>query len=102
HGQVAKYEHERIGWTSRLDTIQAIALLAKLPHLPRWNDERRVAAEYYLERLAGVGDVIAPPVAPGSEPVWHLFVIRTAEPESLAAHLGEQGIGTGRHYPQPI
>jgi dTDP-4-amino-4,6-dideoxygalactose transaminase len=102
HGQRAKYDHEQIGWTSRLDTIQAIALLAKLPHLSRWNDERRAAAEYYLERLVGVGDMILPPVAPGSEPVWHLFVIRTAEPETLARHLSEQGIGTGRHYPQPI
>jgi dTDP-4-amino-4,6-dideoxygalactose transaminase len=102
HGQRAKYDHERIGWTARLDTIQAIALLAKLPHLPRWNDERRAAAEHYRERLAGVGDLVMPSIEPGSEPVWHLFVIRTADPNALAEHLSEQGIGTGRHYPQPI
>ena len=102
HGQRTKYHHDLVGWTSRLDTIQAIVLLAKLPQLPRWNDERRAAAAYYLERLAGVGDLVLPPVAPGSEPVWHLFVVRTADPDALAAYLQEHGIGTGRHYPQPI
>jgi dTDP-4-amino-4,6-dideoxygalactose transaminase len=102
HGQRAKYEHELIGWTARLDTIQAIVLLQKLPHLTQWNEERHAAAAYYLERLAGAGDLVLPPIAAGSAPVWHLFVIRTADPASLAAHLGERGIGTGRHYPQPI
>ena len=102
HGQWRKYHHDRVGWTARLDTIQAIVLLAKLSHLGRWNDERRAAAAYYLERLAAVGDLILPPVAPDSEPVWHLFVVRTTDPNSLAGHLRNQGIGTGRHYPQPI
>jgi len=102
HGQRAKYDHELVGWTSRLDTIQAIALLAKLPHLARWNDERRAAAAYYLERLAGVGDLVLPQVPRKSEPAWHLFVVRTADPESLAASLREHGVQTGRHYPQPI
>jgi dTDP-4-amino-4,6-dideoxygalactose transaminase len=41
-------------------------------------------------------------VAPASEPVWHLFVTRTADPDALAAFLRERGIGTGRHYPQPV
>jgi dTDP-4-amino-4,6-dideoxygalactose transaminase len=102
HGQRTKYSHDRIGWTSRLDTIQAIALLAKLPEVCRWNEERRSAAAYYLERLAGTGDLVLPPVPAGSEPVWHLFVVRTADPGALAAHLQERGIGTGRHYPEPI
>lgn len=102
HGQRAKYHHDLVGWTSRLDTIQAIALLAKLPYLERWNDERRTAAAYYLDRLRGIGDLVLPPIATGSEPVWHLFVVRTADPDALAAALRAGGIGTGRHYPQPI
>jgi dTDP-4-amino-4,6-dideoxygalactose transaminase len=102
HGQTAKYIHQRPGWTSRLDTIQAITLLAKLPHLSRWNDERRSAAAFYIDRLTGLGDLVMPPVPAGSDPVWHLFVVRTARPDSLAAYLGEFGIATGRHYPQPI
>jgi dTDP-4-amino-4,6-dideoxygalactose transaminase len=102
HGQRTKYHHDYVGWTARLDTIQALALLHKLPELPRWNDQRRAAANFYLERLADVGDLVLPPVPPDSEPVWHLFVVRTAEPEAIAAFLRERRISTGRHYPQPI
>jgi dTDP-4-amino-4,6-dideoxygalactose transaminase len=102
HGQRRKYHHDECGYTSRLDTIQAVVLLHKLPLLDGWNDERRTAARHYLDALAGVGDLKLPPVAGGSDPVWHLFVVRTADPESLAGFLRERGIATGRHYPQPI
>ena len=102
HGQRKKYNHDMIGWTSRLDTIQAIALLKKLPHLPRWNEERRAAAAHYLERLDGVGDLVLPRISPDSEPVWHLFVVRTSDPAALGDYLRERDIATGRHYPQPI
>ncbi len=102
HGQTAKYIHALEGWTARLDSIQALVLLHKLPLLDRWNDERRQAARYYAEALAGVGDLVLPPVARGSSPVWHLYVVRTADPETLATSLREHGIGTGRHYPEPV
>lgn len=102
HGQRRKYEHDLEGWTARLDTIQALVLLRKLPYLDGWNAERRAQARAYTERLHGVGDLRLPPVAAGSNPVWHLYVIRTREPEALAAFLRQRGIGTGRHYPQPV
>jgi dTDP-4-amino-4,6-dideoxygalactose transaminase len=101
HGQVRKYEHDAVGWTARLDTIQATVLLRKLPLLDQWNAERRAAAEWYLHALDGVEDLILPSVPDGSAPVWHIFVVRTANPEGLAAHLAERGISTGRHYPEP-
>jgi dTDP-4-amino-4,6-dideoxygalactose transaminase len=101
HGQRAKYRHEFDGFTARLDTMQAIVLLKKLPFLDEWNDQRRAVAREYSERLAGVGDLVLPNVPEGSEPVWHLYVVQTAEPEELAAFLRERGIGTGRHYPEP-
>jgi len=101
HGQNAKYIHEHIGWTSRLDAVQAAVLLCKLPHLPRWNEQRRVVASLYNELLTEVGDIALPPIAPGSEPVWHLYVVRTADPAALAEHLRGRGIQTGRHYPEP-
>jgi dTDP-4-amino-4,6-dideoxygalactose transaminase len=101
HGQARKYRHEVEGWTARLDTIQALVLLRKLPLLDGWNEERRAAAAFYTEALAGVGDLRLPPVPAGSSPVWHLYVVRTAEPERLIAHLDAAGIGTGRHYPEP-
>jgi dTDP-4-amino-4,6-dideoxygalactose transaminase len=101
HGQRAKYVHEFEGYTSRLDTIQALVLVRKLARLDDWNEERRAAAAHYTEALEDVGDLRLPPVPPGSEPVWHLYVVRTADPASLAAFLAERGIGTGRHYPEP-
>jgi dTDP-4-amino-4,6-dideoxygalactose transaminase len=102
HGQRAKYDHELVGFTSRLDTIQAIVLGLKLPLLDRWNEERRAAARFYTEALDGVGDLELAPVAPGSEPVWHLYVVRTADPTELAEHLRRRSIGTGFHYPEPV
>jgi dTDP-4-amino-4,6-dideoxygalactose transaminase len=102
HGQQRKYHHDLEGYTARLDTIQATVLELKLRLLDGWNEERRAAASFLTEGLAGVGDLVLPEVAPGSTPVWHLYVVRTAEPEALAAFLGERGIATGRHYPEPV
>jgi dTDP-4-amino-4,6-dideoxygalactose transaminase/DNA-binding CsgD family transcriptional regulator len=102
HGQRRKYQHDACGYTARLDTIQALALLRKLPLLDRWNEQRREAARFYNEHLAGVGDLVLPPVPSRSEPVWHLYVVRTGDPERLAGFLGARAIGTGRHYPQPL
>lgn len=102
HGQRRKYHHDELGYTSRLDTLQALVLLRKLPLLDRWNDERRRAAQLYTSLLEEVGDVRTPPTPSGSEPVWHLYTLRTAHAEVLSAHLRECGIATGRHYPVPL
>jgi dTDP-4-amino-4,6-dideoxygalactose transaminase len=102
HGERAKYEHELEGYTARLDTLQAIVLLHKLPHLAAWNEQRRSIARLYGEALDGLGDLRLPPVPPGSEPVWHLYPVRTGDPAALGAFLGIRGIGTGRHYPTPV
>jgi dTDP-4-amino-4,6-dideoxygalactose transaminase len=102
HGQTRKHKHEHIGWTARLDTIQAVVLSQKLPLLEGWNEERRVAASFYFEALDGVGDLRLPPVAPASNPVWHVFPVRTSDPTALAAALAGRGVQTARHYPVPI
>jgi dTDP-4-amino-4,6-dideoxygalactose transaminase len=102
HGQTAKYVHALEGWTARLDTIQAVVLSHKLPWLDGWNEQRRAAAAFYAEALAGVGDLRLPAIASGSAPVWHLYVVRTADPTALALFLRERGVGTGRHYPDPV
>ena len=101
-GQRRKYAHEAKGYTSRLDSIQALFLLHKLPHLDRWNAERVETASFYTERLAGVGDLGLPANVPNSSPVWHLYVVRTADPAALAAFLRDRGIGTSRHYPEAV
>jgi dTDP-4-amino-4,6-dideoxygalactose transaminase len=101
HGQTSKYHHDVIGYTARLDTVQALVLLRKLPHLAGWNAQRRAAAANYLEALEGVGDLVLPRQIPESEPSWHLMAIRTARPARLASHLAARGIATGRHYLEP-
>jgi dTDP-4-amino-4,6-dideoxygalactose transaminase len=102
HGQRRKYHHDLEGYTARLDTIQAIVLELKLRLLDGWNEERRAAARFLSDALAGVGDLTLPQVAPGSTPVWHLYVVRTADPEALGEFLRARGIATGRHYPDPV
>lgn len=101
HGQTAKYQHEFEGYTARLDSVQAAVLLQKLPFLSEWNEQRQRAARFYSEALEGVGDLRLPPVPDGSEPVWHLYVVRTADPLRLGDFLEGRGIETGRHYPEP-
>jgi dTDP-4-amino-4,6-dideoxygalactose transaminase len=102
HGQVAKYQHAFEGYTARLDTIQAIALDLKLPYLDGWTAERRAAAATYLEELVDVGDLGLPSVPVGSDPVWHLFVVTTADPDGFQLALRASGVASGRHYPDPI
>jgi dTDP-4-amino-4,6-dideoxygalactose transaminase len=101
HGQRAKHVHDLEGWTSRLDTIQALVLARKLPRLNGWNADRRRIAAVYADGLRGVGDLALPPVPDGSNPAWHLYPVRTADPEALGRFLRSRGIATGRHYPQP-
>jgi dTDP-4-amino-4,6-dideoxygalactose transaminase len=101
-GLIRKSEHDVFQYTARLDTVQAVALLRKLPLLDEWNRQRRAAARFYGQHLTGVGDLILPSVPPRSRPVWHLFCVRTAHPDRLARFLRQRGIGTGRHRPQPL
>ena len=101
HGQREKYRHAVVGWTSRLDTIQALVLQRKLPLLEAANDRRKAAAARYTSALDGVGDLILPYVPEGSDPVWHLYVVRSRRRGALAAFLVERGIGIGYHYPEP-
>jgi len=101
HGEVEKYRSLRPGYTARLDTLQALVLSRKLPLLDNWNAERADAAAFYDRGLNGVGDLQLPPRAGGSKPVWHLYVVRSSKRDELSTHLADEGIATGRHYPEP-
>lgn len=102
HGSETKYVHEVVGMNSRLDTVQAVVLAAKLARLEKWNELRRQAADRYHVLLDGVPGVRLPSSAPGNVDVWHLYVVRVADRDRVLAALLEAGIGTGIHYPFPV
>lgn len=101
HGQARAYHSDHVGLTSRLDTLQALVLRRKLPSLSRWNAERARAAAFYGEALQGVGDLRLPATAAGAKHVWHVYQVRTSDPEALGAYLSGRGVATKRHYPEP-
>lgn len=101
YGSRERYHHDEPGLNSRLDEFSAAFLRVKLPHLAAWNARRAALAQSYLRQLSGVGDLVLPFVPKWAEPVWHLFVIRTAHRETLRAYLAERGIATQIHYPIP-
>lgn len=99
YGSPEKGLHEVVGTNSRLDELQAAILRVKLGYLDSWNERRRSVAARYLERLAGTS-LVLPTVVPESEPVWHLFVVRTQRRSELRGGLEEAGIETAVHYPR--
>jgi dTDP-4-amino-4,6-dideoxygalactose transaminase len=101
HGSPRKYEHVELGYSSRLDELQAALLRVKLRHLPAWNDRRRSVAALYRELLRGAPLALAEEVPPARH-VYHQFTVRTPKRDALLAALGEAGIGTAVHYPSPI
>jgi dTDP-4-amino-4,6-dideoxygalactose transaminase len=102
HGSSRKYVHDRLGFNSRLDTLQAVVLRAKLRRLAGWNALRRDAAARYDGLLAEADGVRLPRTAPGNEHVWHLYAVRVPRRDAVLAELNGQGIGAGVHYPVPV
>ncbi|MFC7491318.1 MULTISPECIES: DegT/DnrJ/EryC1/StrS family aminotransferase [unclassified Knoellia] len=102
HGSQAKYVHSRIGFNSRLDTLQAVVLRAKLSRLRGWNEERREAAARYDDLLADVPEVRLPVTLLGNEHVWHLYVVRVPRRDDVLRFLQSEGVGAGVHYPVPV
>jgi dTDP-4-amino-4,6-dideoxygalactose transaminase len=100
YGSHKRYVNEVRGANSRLDPLQAAMLRVKLANLDQWNERRRATAEFYLDRLAG-SNLILPAVLQGTEPCWHLFVVRSPERDGLQARLAEAGVQTLIHYPIP-
>ena len=102
HGGAREYFHDEVGYNSRLDTIQAAVLLAKLPYLEGWSAKRRENARYYDEALAGVAGVRTPTVRAENESIFNQYTIRAEQRDDLAAQLKTKGIGTKVYYPLPL
>lgn len=100
-GSTQKYFHPEVGFNSRLDTMQAVVLTAKLARLDEWNKQRQLAADRYSSLLEGF-DVVRPVVAEGNEHVWHLYVIRVRERDIVLDGLNRLGVGAAIHYPTPL
>jgi dTDP-4-amino-4,6-dideoxygalactose transaminase len=99
HGGSRQYLHEEVGTNSRLDTLQAAVLLAKLPHLERWNQARKRNAARYQAAFGGHPAVCPPAVDPANDHIFHQYTIRVPQRDRLQAHLKERGIGHSIYYP---
>ena len=101
YGSRRKYVNETRGVNSRLDELQAAILRVKLKHLDAWNGRRRQAAARYTQALAGTPGLELPFVPAWADPVWHLYVVTTAQRRRLTEALDHAGIGWLIHYPIP-
>ena len=101
HGRISKYDHETVGRSSRLDSLQAAVLTVKLRHIEQWTLLRQSIAKRYRDILKGLDHIGLPGEYVNSPSVYHLFVIRvpSARREDLLQHLRQAGIEAGIHYP---
>jgi dTDP-3-amino-3,4,6-trideoxy-alpha-D-glucose transaminase len=102
YGGRAKYQHDVEGSNSRLDELQAAFLRLRLRKLDAENARRREVAQLYLRELAGVPGLVLPHAGAAESHVWHLLVVQTPRRDELQRALGEAGIGSLVHYPQPV
>lgn len=95
--------HDEIGWTSRLDSLQAAFLSLKLDRLDVLNDERRRLAGLFESKLAGT-PLLLPAETPGALHVYHIYVVRVpgGKRDALKAFLAQEGIPSMIHYATPV
>ena len=102
HGRTEKYVHKIIGYGERIDALQAAILNVKLTHLKEWTKKRVNVAHRYSKLLREVNQIITPPVRPNSEHVFHLYVIKCQQRDTLLKHFNQNNIQAGIHYPIPL
>ena len=112
HGMYRRYYHDVVGVNSRLDSIQAVILNTKLPHLDSYNKARQNAARKYNAAFKGQENIITPVYKKTCDSiceecdchVYHQYTLKVKDTDrdALAAHLNEQGIPCGVYYPVPL
>jgi len=112
HGMYERYRHDVVGVNSRLDSIQAAVLRAKLPLLDEYNGKRREAARKYSKALSGHSKIIVPKMVSGCAEicetcnchVFHQYTLRVMDTnrDALVQHLNAAGIPCGVYYPIPL
>ena len=102
-GRKSQYVHDVIGYTSRLNSVNAAIGRVQLKRLDEWNEKRRKVAELYNHYLENIEGLVLPPQATEDvQPVYHLYVVRTNRRDELKAWLESKGISCGVHYVLPI
>jgi dTDP-4-amino-4,6-dideoxygalactose transaminase len=99
HGGSRQYLHEEVGTNSRLDSLQAAVLLAKLPHLPAWNEARKRNAARYTAAFSGHPEICPPHVDRANDHIFHQYTIQVPRRDELQAYLKSKGIGHAVYYP---
>ncbi len=102
HGGLRTYHHDIVGFNSRLDTIQAVVLQAKLPFLEGWSAKRRANAEYYTAALGDIPEIVTPYIERANTCIFNQYTLRVERRDDLQIYLKEQGIGTAIYYPLPL
>jgi dTDP-4-amino-4,6-dideoxygalactose transaminase len=101
YGEAARFHHIQHGWNSRLDSLQAAFLGARLPFLDVCNDRRRQLASYYDTELAETS-VVTPAELDGHRHAYHLYVVRVEDRQGFRRKLRTLGVETAVHYPLPV
>jgi len=102
YGRQGRYEHKIKGYNSRLDTVQAVILSAKLKYLDQWNDMRRKIADAYTRHLEGVKKVITPVLKDDRTHVYQTYAVRVKDRNNVIEKMKEKGVGVLIHYPIPL
>jgi dTDP-4-amino-4,6-dideoxygalactose transaminase len=99
HGGASQYFHDEVGFNSRLDTLQAAVLLAKLAHLAEWSAARARHAARYTKAFTGHPYVCPPRTDPANEHIFNQYTLRVPRRDELQAHLKAKHIGNSIYYP---
>lgn len=102
YGQKTRYVHELQGINSRLDELQAAILNVKIKYLDKWNEIRSSIAEKYFDALSEIPHIELPLLRSRAKHVFHQFVLKTTQRDSLLKHLQNKDIPALIHYPIPI
>lgn len=102
HGESPRYHHQAVGSTARLDALQAAVLRVKLRQLEDWNERRRSVGVKMGAALAGTPVLTPLEPAPGTDDVYHQYVVVSDHRDELREHLESRGIASAIHYPIPV
>jgi len=102
YGRKGRYEHKIKGFNSRLDTVQAVILSAKLKHLDDWNKMRNDNADYYAELLKDSNSIMLPKIKEDRTHVFQTFAVRVQDRDKVLEEMQGKGIGVLIHYPIPL